>query len=234
MLDTLGAASWPLGGDAYVQCAAWPEGLQVEVAVGQPDEAALFAVRRHLQQDDWQQPQPPELPNHWQRLRTPVDPDHAVDLLVGAAAAVSALVERTAEPAQGTAGLVGEFQLTPSAASDVPQTPRTGRSVLLVPFHKGTADMVTEALRAWLTATADRPTAVVDMFGVHVEDADDATFRLPDQLDAATQATDARIRLTVEPDRVNSFADRAEQLRLLLDVADATRVLTGQGASSPS
>lgn len=229
VLATLGSASWSLGDDAYVQCAAWPEGLQVEVAVGQPDEAALFAVRRRLQQDNWQQPQPPEPPNHWQRLHTPVDPDRAVDLLVGAAATVSAPLEPAPDAEQQTANPQEACQATATVASEVPEASRTGRSVLLVPFFKGTADMVKQALRAWLTATTDRPTAVIDLFGVDVEDAPAARFRLPDQMEAATQATQARIRLTVKPDRVSSFADRAEQLRLLLELADATRVLTGQG-----
>ncbi len=45
----------------------------------------------------------------------------------------------------------------------------------------------------------------------------------------AARAADRHVTLTLDPDRLNSFTDRAELLRLLLDLADATRVLTRHG-----
>lgn len=230
-IETLGVASWTMDEHVYVQCAAWPEGLQVEVAAGAgPGQPVSLGVRRQLQQQGWQAPRPPELPNLWQRLETPVDLDQAVDLLVGGAAAV---VGRASEagmdmPADRPARVVdAEMDASPKQ-SPKPGTARSARSVLLVPFFKTGGDTVELAVAAWLRSTAGRSTAALDLFGAK-RDGDGRSFQLPDQLADAIGAQDQRLNLTVDQRRLTGTGKPAELLRLLADVSEGTNMLQQRG-----
>lgn len=235
VLDELDSAVWQVDADRYVQCAAWPEGLQIEAATGASLERDVpFAVRRHLQRYGWQPPRPPELPNHWQRLPTPADIDEAADLLLGAAAVLTEAEPAADTPSTTVAERADADRLDVFTAgfekpdAQAPGWSRMGRSVLLVPFFKGSGELLEHAVQYWLTQTADRPAAVIDLFGTSTDVAG-PRFRLPEQLQEAAGAANQCITLTVDEARLNSFGKPADLLRLTADLADATRALQEHG-----